>query len=127
MLPLEILKGSKDKMIMIQTKKGDVINGTLESIDNFMNVKIKDITYTNDKGNKFFKAGEIFIRGNSIQSVTFQENLISELEKEKEIKKQRNDEKNLFLNKKRGEEKFRARGAPPNVRGRGGVKRGKSG
>ena len=51
MLPLEILKGTKNKKIMVQIKNGDYINGILENVDFFMNLKIKDIIYNNKEGN----------------------------------------------------------------------------
>lgn len=127
MLPLEILKGTKNKKIMVQIKNGDYINGILENVDFFMNLKIKDIIYNNKEGTKFFKAKEIFIRGSNISAINFEENLLEELAKEKETQKQipnindstipKND--NSFLNKKRYEHgPFRGRGGNM-IRGRG--------
>ena len=127
MLPLEILKGTKNKKIMVQIKNGDYINGILENVDFFMNLKIKDIIYNNKEGTKFFKAKEIFIRGSNISAINFEENLLEEIAKEKETQKQipiindspipKND--NSFLNKKRYEHgPFRGRGGNMS-RGRG--------
>lgn len=127
MLPLEILKGSKNKKIMVQIKNGDFINGILENVDIFMNLKIKDIIYNTKEGTNFFKANEIFIRGNNISAINFEENLLEEIVKEKEIQKHSsiiNDNNipknnNTFLNKKRYEHgPFRGRGGNM-IRGRG--------
>ena len=127
MLPLEILKGTKNKKIMVQIKNGDYINGILENVDFFMNLKIKDIIYNNKEGTNFFKAKEIFIRGSNISAINFEENLLEEIAKEKETQKQIpiiNDSsipknENSFLNKKRYEQgEYRGRGGNMS-RGRG--------
>ena len=127
MLPLEILKGTKNKKIMVQIKNGDYINGILENVDFFMNLKIKDIIYNNKEGTNFFKAKEIFIRGSNISAINFEENLLEEIAKEKETQKQIpiiNDSsipknENSFLNKKRYEHgTYRGRGGNMS-RGRG--------
>ena len=127
MLPLEILKGTKNKKIMVQIKNGDYINGILENVDFFMNLKIKDIIYNNKEGTNFFKAKEIFIRGSNISAINFEENLLAEIAKEKETQKQIpiiNDSsipknENSFLNKKRYEHgAYRGRGGNMS-RGRG--------
>ena len=110
MLPLEILKGAKHKKIMIQIKNGDTVNGILDNIDIFMNMKINDVTYTDKNGEKFYKANEIFIRGNNISSINFEENLIEEINKEKEIQKQSVLNNLQLLNKKRTETKPATRG-----------------
>ena len=127
MLPLEILKGTKNKKIMVQIKNGDYINGILENVDFFMNLKIKDRIYNNKEGTNFFKAKEIFIRGSNISAINFEENLLEEIAKEKETQKQIpiiNDSsipknENSFLNKKRYEHgAYRGRGGNMS-RGRG--------
>ncbi|MCQ2817351.1 MAG: hypothetical protein MJ252_08815 [archaeon] len=136
MLPLELLKGCKNKNVLVQIKNGDSINGTLEKIDIFMNLKINNVIYTNKDGTNFYNTKEIFIKGNNIAAINFEENLIEDINMEKELKlqektnqelnaanNQKNDKK--FLNKKRTEFDSRGRGGH-NFRGRGrGTKRGK--
>ena len=120
MLPLEILKGAKNKKILVQTKNGDYINGVLENVDAFMNLKITNFISNNKENDQFFKADEIFIRGNNIASLNFEENLLEEITKEKELEKQINlinQKQPTFLNKKRNEGATRGRGGM--VRGRG--------
>lgn len=69
---------------MIELKNGDSVKGNLENVDNFMNMKLKDIIYTSSDGEKFWKTSEGFIRGNNINSIQFKEGLIEKIEEEKE-------------------------------------------
>jgi U6 snRNA-associated Sm-like protein LSm4 len=113
MLPVQLLKNSKNRKISVQIKNGDNINGILENIDNFMNLKIKNITYSDKTGKNFFQAEEIYIRGNSISSINFEEDLLDNIEKEKI------DNKNNLLGKKRSDFHNNNRGRGNNKRGRG--------
>ena len=126
MLPLEILKGAKNKKILVQTKNGDYITGVLENVDAFMNLKITNFISNNKENDQFFKADEIFIRGNNIASLNFEENLLEEITKEKELEKQMNlinQKQPTFLNKKRNEGAARGRGGIVRGRGRDGYKK----
>lgn len=128
MLPLEILKGAKNKKVLVQIKNGDYINGILENVDAFMNLKITNFIYNNKEKDEFFKANEIFIRGNNISSLNFEENLLEEITKEKELEKQMNlinQKQPTFLNKKRNEGTTRGRGGMIRGRGRDGHKKEK--
>lgn len=138
MLPLEILKGSKNKKILVQIKNGDSINGILDKMDTFMNLKILNAIYTNKEGTKFYKANEIFIRGNNISAINFEEHLLNEINQEKELSLQEKtinefnnnhlpSKEQNFLNKKRFNNNERGRGNyHNNLRGRGrGARRGK--
>lgn len=129
MLPLEILKGAKNKKVLVQIKNGDYINGILENVDTFMNLKITNFIYNNKEKGEFFKANEIFIRGNNISSLNFEENLLEEIIKEKELEKQMNlinQKQPTFLNKKRNEGTTRGRGGMIRGRGRDGHKKEKN-
>jgi U6 snRNA-associated Sm-like protein LSm4 len=67
-------------------KNGDSVKGTLENVDNFMNLKLKDIIYTSSDGNRFKKVSEGFIRGNNVNSIQFKEGLLEKIEEEKDLK-----------------------------------------
>lgn len=56
----------------------------MERVDNFMNLKLSDIIYTSNDGEKFKKIVEGFIRGNNISSIQFKEGLIEKIEEMKE-------------------------------------------
>ena len=69
---------------MVELKNGDSVKGSLENVDNFMNMKLRDIIYTSSDGEKFWKVPEGFIRGNNINSIQFVERLLDMIEEEKE-------------------------------------------
>jgi hypothetical protein len=50
-----------------------------------MNLKIKDIIYTPEGGEKSLKIKECYVRGNNINSIQFKEGLIEKIEEEKEL------------------------------------------
>jgi hypothetical protein len=68
-------------------KNGDSIKGTLEGVDNFMNIKFKDGIYTTNNASSFYKVPLGFIRGNNITSFQFKEGLLEKLEDMKEKEK----------------------------------------
>jgi U6 snRNA-associated Sm-like protein LSm4 len=53
---------------MIDTRNGESYDGELIGCDNYMNLKLNDVTITSSDG-KFFKSKEVFIRGNNIKSI----------------------------------------------------------
>jgi U6 snRNA-associated Sm-like protein LSm4 len=62
------------------------VKGVLESVDNFMNMKLIDVIYSTSDAKKFWKIKEGFIRGNNINSINFQNNLLNKIEEMKESK-----------------------------------------
>lgn len=77
--PTQLLSNSKGKIINVQLKSGDTINGTLINIDIFLNVKIKDAVYSNKSKNTLKTLPEIYIRGNNICSFKLENNLIEQV------------------------------------------------
>ena len=69
---------------MIDTKNGESYDGTLEQIDSFMNVQLSSVVITSSTG-QFSKCAEVFIRGNNIKTIQFDQNIIKE--HQEEIKK----------------------------------------
>lgn len=67
-------------------KNGDSVKGNLENVDNFMNLKLRDVIYTSSDGNKFWKINEEFIRGNNINSIQFKEGLLEKIEEDKQLR-----------------------------------------
>ena len=68
------------------------MNGQLENIDNYMNVKISDIIYSSKNKSKDLKISEIFIRGNNINSIIMKEGLFEKVE---ELSEMENLHKNI--------------------------------
>ena len=60
---------------MIDTKNGESYEGQLEGCDNYMNLKLIEVTITSQNG-KFHKSNEVFIRGNNIKSIQFNEEVL---------------------------------------------------
>lgn len=77
--PTQLLSSSKGKLINIQLKSGDTINGTLLNIDAFLNVKIKDAVYSNKAKSTLKTLPEIYIRGNNICSFKLENDLIEQV------------------------------------------------
>jgi U6 snRNA-associated Sm-like protein LSm4 len=61
---------------MIDTKNGESYDGKLVAIDSFMNVQLSNVIITSKTGN-FSKSTEVFIRGNNIKSMQFDEEIIN--------------------------------------------------
>ena len=53
---------------MVDTKNGESYDGILNGCDNYMNLKLNDVTITSSDG-KFSKCAESFIRGNCVKSI----------------------------------------------------------
>lgn len=64
---------------MIDLKNGKTINGTLKQIDRFMNLQIDNAVITSKEGDKFEKAPEFFIRGNSIKYIRLVRDITSDI------------------------------------------------
>lgn len=55
---------------MVDTKNGESYDGTLGGCDNYMNLKLTNVTITSSDG-KFSKCQDVFIRGNNVKSIQF--------------------------------------------------------
>ena len=61
--PLDVLGSSTDKKIIIKTKSGENIIGTLKAFDSHINIWLDEATID---GEKEVKLGKVLIRGDSI-------------------------------------------------------------
>lgn len=61
--PLDVLGSSTDKRIIIRTKSGENIIGTLKAFDSHINIWLDEARID---GEKEVKIGKILIRGDSI-------------------------------------------------------------
>lgn len=101
MQPINILKESKGSQVLIELKNGDSATGILHSIDSFMNVKLKQLTYIEREGPKFFKVDEVFIRGSTINGIQLREDIIDKIKLLEETNV--NDNKNKTFKYKRND------------------------
>lgn len=127
-MSIDFIKNSKGKKIMVQMKNGNYLNGILENIDMFMNIKMKEITYTSKAGNSFYNATVAFIRGSQVASINFEEDLLDHINQKKSIQEDTKSsmysnpitkEPNQFLNKKRNHDDDDDNTISNNKRGRG--------
>jgi len=58
--PLHLLKCAEKSYILVELKSGESYNGTLDSADKFMNLRLLEVTQTSKEGDKFHKLPEIF-------------------------------------------------------------------
>jgi small nuclear ribonucleoprotein D3 len=49
-VPVKLLKEAEAHVITVELKNGDTYNGTLNSVDRFMNIKMSDVVQTNKNG-----------------------------------------------------------------------------
>ena len=61
--PLDVLGSSIDKNIIVKTKGGQNIVGTLKAFDSHINIWLDDATIRDEKE---IKIGKVLIRGDSI-------------------------------------------------------------
>ena len=61
--PLDVLGSSQDKKIIVRTKSGENIIGTLKAFDSHINVWLDDAKI---EGEKELNLGKVLIRGDSI-------------------------------------------------------------
>ena len=58
-LPLSLLKAAQSQPVLVELKTGDTYNGTLDTLDNFMNLRLKDVVCTSKDGDKFWQMAEV--------------------------------------------------------------------
>jgi len=61
--PLDVLGSSVDKKILVKTKGGEDITGTLKAFDSHINIWLDDAKI---QGEKEINVGKILVRGDSI-------------------------------------------------------------
>lgn len=87
MLPLNFLKNAKRSVVLVELKNGDSAHGILSSIDSFMNIKLKEVTYIEKCGATFYKTPEIFIRGSCINTIQFKDDVIEKIKEVQNLEK----------------------------------------
>ncbi len=65
-LPLTLLRENVNKQIRVQLKDGTRIQGVLLSLDEYMNLLLKDAVELDAKNNPKVKWGLVLVRGNNI-------------------------------------------------------------
>ena len=66
---------------MVDTKNGESYEGILEGCDNYMNLRLAQVTISSADG-RFHSSKLTFIRGNNIKSIQFEESVLTAHEAE---------------------------------------------
>lgn len=81
MLPLYLLTNAKGQQVRIELKSGEIIEGQLSNVDNWMNVTLSDVSeYRNSDNNaqtEVLKSSEIYLKGVFIKYIKLQDDIIS--------------------------------------------------
>lgn len=64
-----MLTSIKNQEILIELKNGETVYGKLTNCDSWMNLTLSDVVFNYNKGEKFNKAQETYIRGIHIKSL----------------------------------------------------------
>lgn len=64
-----MLTSIKNQEILIELKNGETVYGKLTNCDSWMNLTLSDVVFNYNKGEKFSKAQETYIRGIHIKSL----------------------------------------------------------
>ncbi|AJP38382.1 RNA processing protein [Saccharomyces cerevisiae] len=92
MLPLYLLTNAKGQQMQIELKNGEIIQGILTNVDNWMNLTLSNVTeYSeesainsedNAESSKAVKLNEIYIRGTFIKFIKLQDNIIDKVKQQ---------------------------------------------
>lgn len=81
MLPLYLLTNAKGQHVRIELKSGEIIEGELTNVDNWMNVTLADVSeYSNGDNSaqtEVLKSSEIYLKGVYIKYIKLQDDIIS--------------------------------------------------
>lgn len=67
MLPLFMLTSVKNQEILVELKNGETVYGKLTDCDSWMNLTLSEVVVNYNKGEKFNKLNNIYIRGSHIK------------------------------------------------------------
>ena len=67
---------------MVDLKNGETLEGTLDCIDKFMNLKIKNAILTSKDADKFFNEPEVYIKGTCLKSIRLVDGLLEKAMKD---------------------------------------------
>ncbi|QRG37575.1 hypothetical protein FDK38_001952 [Candidozyma auris] len=76
MLPLFMLTSVKSQEILVELKNGESVVGKLTDCDSWMNLTLSEAVVTYNKGEKFNKLEQIYIRGSHIKFLRLPESVM---------------------------------------------------
>ncbi|EAN83470.1 putative U6 snRNA-associated Sm-like protein LSm4 [Trypanosoma cruzi] len=72
-IPLDVLRNCRGKVVSVELANGETINGTVMRVDRLMNLLLKQCIRTGAEGDVFWKSRESLIRGASVRNVRMDE------------------------------------------------------
>lgn len=103
MLPLYLLTNAKGQQVRIELKSGEIIEGELTNVDNWMNVTLSNVSeYKNSDNNaqvEVLKSTEIYLKGIYIKYIKLQDDIINTV-KQQINNNQNNNNSNKYNNRK---------------------------
>jgi U6 snRNA-associated Sm-like protein LSm4 len=88
-LPISLLKACVGQAMLVEIKSGETYNGTLVSIDGFMNLCLSDVILTSPKGDTFWKMNEVYIRGNAVKYLRIPDDVLEKVPETEEFSSSR--------------------------------------
>eukprot|EP01023_Acetabularia_acetabulum_P018797 TRINITY_DN1950_c1_g1_i1.p3 TRINITY_DN1950_c1_g1~~TRINITY_DN1950_c1_g1_i1.p3 ORF type:complete len:135 (-),score=33.43 TRINITY_DN1950_c1_g1_i1:260-664(-) len=89
MLPLHLLNAAKGSAVLIELKNGETYNGHMITCDTWMNVHLKDVICTSKDGDRFWRMGEAYIRGNTVKYIRVPDEALEKAQEESQKKQVR--------------------------------------
>ncbi|CAI1958718.1 hypothetical protein SEUBUCD646_0E01990 [Saccharomyces eubayanus] len=114
MLPLYLLTNAKGQQMQIELKNGEIIQGTLTNVDNWMNLTLSGVTEYSEESlvsgedsadsSKAVKLNEIYVRGTFIKFIKLQDNIIDKVKQQ--INSNNNSNNNNSNNNGPGQKRY---------------------
>ncbi|GCE97161.1 RNA processing protein [Zygosaccharomyces mellis] len=90
MLPLYLLTNAKGQQMSIELKNGEVVEGELTNVDNWMNVTLSNASQFDNIGStvssnackEIVKAKEVYIRGTYVKYIRLQDEIIDQVKQQ---------------------------------------------
>lgn len=90
MLPLYLLTNAKGQQMSVELKNGEIIEGSLINVDNWMNLTLSDVSQCDTVGNsgniasqrEIVKSKEIYVRGTYIKYIKLQDGVIDQVKQQ---------------------------------------------
>ncbi|XP_014205436.1 U6 snRNA-associated Sm-like protein LSm4 isoform X1 [Copidosoma floridanum] len=86
MLPLSLLRTAQNHPMLVELKNGETYNGHLVSVDNWMNINLREVICTSKDGDKFWRMPECYIRGSTIKYLRIPDEVIDMVKEDVQMK-----------------------------------------
>ena len=80
---MQVVAGAVGTAVSIELKSGECYNGYVVKGDYFMNFLLRDVTITSASGERFWKVGQCYVRGNAVKYVRVAEEALANAVKNK--------------------------------------------